>query len=181
MTKAFITKKQMVVSIVIIAIAIIAYAVSKMHNPSIGFAYFEPSYLPPSVSVKEKRISITRGYVAVEQNFRTEDWVYSIREDSSAASSSVGTANQDYDPKSVKPTCNVQKTSAQMQYRLCHWVDYGRIDVHEVIFIKDNTRIYSQIPSKTDQNISVDQIEKYIDSFQQKNTLGFPVLRSNGA
>ncbi len=180
MIKKLVTKKRLVVSFAIILIAIIAYALFKTNNPSIGFAYFEPSILPPTVSIKQKRISIAHGFISVEQNFRTEDWVYSIREYSSDRLNTIGTANQDYDPKSVKPTCTIQITPAQMHYRLCHWVDYGRIDVHEVIFIKDTTRIYSQIPSKTDQDISVDQIEKYIDSFQRKNTTGFPVLRSNG-
>lgn len=116
----------------------------------------------------------------VEQNFRTEDWVYVIQEESADKSSTIGTANQDYDPSSEIPTCRIQNTTADVRYRLCHWVDYGRINVHEVDFIKDGTRVYSQIPTQTNQAISIDQIEKYIDSFRQKRTLGFPILRSDG-
>lgn len=180
MTQITFPKSRLVVAVVLILIAATAYACFRMYSRSIGFTYFEPLYLPPNVSIKEKKISINRGYAAAGLNFRTEDWVYSIREDKSGASSQIGTAAQDYDPKSIKPTCLIQQTPAQMRYRLCHWVDYGRIDVHEVIFIKGDTYIYSQIPTKTDQTITVDQIEKYIDSFQRNATRGLPILRSVG-
>lgn len=181
MIKTTFTKKRVVVLFMLILVLMIAYAVFRVYNPRVNFAYFEPSYLPPNISIKEKRISITEGYIRVEQNFRTEDWVYAIEEDSAGQSTAIGDADQNYNPKSIKPTCMIQKTPAQTRYRLCHWIDYGRIDVHEITFIKDGTRIYSQMPSKTDQNITIDQIEKYIDSFQRKSTLGFPVLRSSGA
>jgi hypothetical protein len=173
------SKKYVIIVFLTIVIAVIAYTVFRQINPRVGFKYFEPAYLPPSTSIKEKRISITNSNISVEQNFRTEDWVYSIIEGADDGTRTIGTASQNYDAKSVKPTCSINKTPANTQYRICHWIDYGRIDVHEVTFIKDGTYIYSEIPT-TEQEISIEQIEKYIDSFVQKSTTGLPVLRSIG-
>jgi hypothetical protein len=157
---------------------VIGYVIFRQLNPSIGFKYYEPFSLPPNVSIKTKRVSITRGDIQVEQNFRTEDWVYSIRE--YKAQESIGTADQNYDPQSVKPTCNLRTSSAKMQYHICHWIDYGRIDVHEIKFIKDGTFINTQIPSSITVPISLSQIDQFVDSFKKASTIGFPVLRSNG-
>jgi hypothetical protein len=180
MTKRSFPRKQLVISLAVLAMAIIAGAIFRYNNPSVGFTYFEPAYLPAGTSIKAKRIDISKGYTSVDQNFRTEDWVYGIVEHRVDDTGSIDAASQNYDPESVEPTCSFSTTPAHMRYRLCHWVDYGRIDVHEVIFIKGNTYIYSEIPTGTDQTISVEQVEKYIDSFQQKSTLGLPVLRSAG-
>jgi hypothetical protein len=67
------------------------------------------------------------------------------------------------------------------RYRLCHWTDYSKIDVHEIQFIKDGTFINVQIPTKTSEVISVEEISKFVDSFTKKRTIGLPVLRSSGA
>jgi hypothetical protein len=174
------SKKYVIIVFLTIVIAVIAYTVFRQINPRVGFKYFEPAYLPPSTSIKEKRISITNSNISVEQNFRTEDWVYSIIEDKDDGSSSIGTANQDYDAKSVKPTCSIQNSPEKMKYRVCHWIDYGHINIHEVIFIKNCTYIYSLIPTTIDQEISSQEIENYVDSFVQKSTTGLPVLRSIG-
>jgi len=50
--------------------------------------------------------------------------------------------DRDYDVTSVKPTCSILTSQAQQQYRLCHWVDYGRISVYEVKFIKTGRTFY---------------------------------------
>jgi len=68
-----------------------------------------------------------------------------------------------------------------MQYRICHWIDYGRIDVHEVKFTKSATFINIQIPSSINEPISLQQIDQFVDSFKKASTIGFPVLRSNGS
>lgn len=184
MTRTLVTKKRITILVVFVLLLAGALAIIRIYNPDVGFTYFEPAYLPPNVSIKAKRISTFKNYselTQVEQNFRTEDWVYGIREAREDIFSGIGTASQDYDPTSVKPTCNLSTTPAGMQYRLCHWIDYGRINVHEVIFIKDGTRVYSQIPTETSQDVSIEDIEKYVDSFEQKSTLWFPVLHSIGA
>jgi hypothetical protein len=166
--------------VALLVLLVIGFIIFRHANPSVGFRYYEPSYLPPNVSIKEKRISISKSNVSVDQNFRTEDWVYSIIEDKDDGSTSIGTANQDYDAKSVKPTCNIQSSPANIKYRICHWIDYGRINVHEVTFIKNGTYIYSSIPTATDQEISTQEIGNYVDSFAPKSTMGLPVLRSIG-
>jgi hypothetical protein len=173
-------KKIIILVVALITFLVIGFIVFRHINPSVGFRYYEPSYLPPNVSIREKRIDISESNVSVDQNFRTEDWVYSIIEDKDDGSSSIGTANQDYDAKSVGPTCNIQNSPEKMKYRVCHWIDYGRINVHEVIFIKNGTYIYSAIPTTTDQEISPQETGKYVDSFTPKSTIGLPVLRSTG-
>jgi hypothetical protein len=151
----------------------------RLFNPDIGFVYFEPSYLPYNTSVKAKRITISASYTTVEQNFRTEDWVYSIIE--RKAVEPIGTTDQNYDAQSIKPTCTIEISPNTIRFRVCHWVDYGRINVHEIIFIKDGTYIYSQIPTALDQEITIQEAGKYVDSFERKMTFGFPVLHSVGA
>ncbi len=143
---------------------------------AVDFKYYEPSYFLPNVSIKEKRIDIGPGRVAAEQNFRTVDWVYSITE--YKANELIGSAGQNYDPKSVRPTCSIQDSLENIQYRLCHWIDYGRIDVHEIKFIKDGTFINIQIPTTINQQINIAEIDRFVDSFKQRSTFGLPVLHS---
>ena len=157
---------------------VIGFIIFRHFNPSLGFGYFEPSYLPPHTSIKAKRINITRGDIKVEQNFRTEDWVYSIREYKSR--DVVGTTVQNYDPKSLRPTCDTRSTPLRNLYRICHWIDYGKIDVHEAKFIKAGTFIAAQIPTTLNNSISLQQIDKFVDSFKPRSPTGFSVLHSNG-
>jgi hypothetical protein len=74
------SKKQLLFIIFAALILAIGWFVFRWFNPSVGFKYYEPSYLPPNVSIKDRRISITPYNKAVEQNFRTVDWVYEIKE-----------------------------------------------------------------------------------------------------
>jgi len=166
-------------ALALILVLSISYAVFRQFNPNIGFAYYEPTYLPPHVSIKAKLISMGHpGPIAVEQNFRTEDWVYSIRE--VKAETEIGTADQDYDPTSVKPTCNIQTSPAKMRYRLCHWIDYGHIDVHEIMFRKGDTFITVMMPTSLDNPLRMTDIDHFVDSFEKKSTIGLPVLRLSG-
>jgi hypothetical protein len=171
------SKKRGFLIVLTLVFLVIGFSIFLLYNPSVGFKYYQPSYLPPNVSIMERRISVTGGSTSVEQDFRTVDWVYEIQE--YKADSSIGTAQQNYDAKSVEPTCNILTSSANQQYRLCHWIDYGRIDVHQVIFIKDGTYITSEIPTNLQQQISIQEIGKYVDSFKQRATIGLPVLRSS--
>jgi hypothetical protein len=172
-------KKSKWLYIALFMLVVMGFIIFRLINPSVGFKYFEPSYLPSNVSIKAKRISITRGYTQVEQNFRTEDWVYSISEYKAAVP--IGSADQNLDAQSIKPTCNLQVSPLGMSYRVCHWIDYGRINVHEVKFIKEGTFVNVQIPTTLQEQISINQIDKFVDSFKKKSTVGIPVLRFNGA
>jgi len=71
-------------------------------HPSLGFRYYEPSYLPVGTSIKAKRISISPGYKDAELNFRTEDWVYEIQESKALHEDTIGMTDRDYDVTSVK-------------------------------------------------------------------------------
>lgn len=120
----------------------------------------------------------------INQSFRTEDWVYAINEyksDNRHGSETIGHADQNYDPKSTKPTCSILKSSANMPYRLCHWTDYDRINVFEVTFIRSGTFVRSTIPTDLNTDISITETGEFVDSFREKSTFGLPVLRSNGA
>jgi hypothetical protein len=173
-------KKFIWLAVVLLVLSGLGYVVFRIFNPSVGFAYYEPSYLPPNVAIRAKRISINEyASTQVEQNFRTEDWVYSIRE--YKATRPIGSAEQNYDDKSTEPTCSMFITPQKIEYRLCHWIDYGKINVHEVKFIKGTTFINTQIPTKVEEQISVEEISRFVDSFEKKSTVGLPVLRSSGA
>lgn len=179
------SKKTIVVMcMTVIVIVIIGIVIFRHFNPSLGFKYFEPSYLPPGISIKQKRISVlSGGYIEAEQDFRTVDWVYEIMEYKADGpvdgNSGIGTASQNYNTDSVKPTCDILSSTKGQQYRLCHWIDYGRIGVYQVNFIKDGTFINSEIPTTLQQKITISEISLYVDSFKSRWTLGIPVLRSN--
>lgn len=173
-------RKPLFITLAALLLVVIAFIFFILFNPSIGFTYYEPSYLPEGISIKAKRISIhEHGPTQVEQNFRTEDWVYTISE--YKALEDIGSAVQNYDETSIKPTCSIEKSPGKTEYRLCHWIDYGKIDVHEIKFVKGGTFIRVMMPSGINEKISVDEISKFVDSFNERSTLGFPVLRSSGA
>lgn len=50
------------------------------------------------------------------------------------------------------------------------WTHYGKIDVHEVKFIKDGAFINARIPTKTSETVSIEDIDKFIDSFSSRGT-----------
>lgn len=186
MSKSFNTprKKWILITAITGAILVAGLVAVRFTSPNVGFKYFEPTNLPSGISIKAKRIGIFDNNAQINQNFRTEDWVYAIDEyksDNRNGSATIGHANQDYDPKSVKPTCSILKSSTDLQYRLCHWIDYERINVFEVTFIKDGTFIQSKIPTDLNTDISIKEIDEFVDSFREKSTFGLPVLSSNGA
>lgn len=167
------SKKIRRLCLIAVAIVLIGYVALRLLRPGIGFTYYQPGYLPPGVSIKARRITIIRNDASVEQDFRTNDWVYEIQE--YKARTSIGTAAQNYDPKSVKPTCSLLTSPVGQHYRLCHWVDYGQIDLHQVIFIKSGTYIRADIPTSLQQPISTAEINKFVDSFKHASTRGLPV------
>jgi hypothetical protein len=183
MNRAKSKKSRVFIYVIVAAIVLIAVVVFRYLNPSLGFKYFEPSYLPPGVSVKQKRISIAAGrYIEAEQDFRMVDWVYEITEYKAGGpdgGNSIGSASQNYSTESGKPTCDIISSSKGQQYRLCHWVDYGRTGVYEVKFIKDRTFVDSEIPTTLQQKLTINEISLYVDSFKSAWALGMPVLRSN--
>jgi len=177
---AKVTRKNITLGLLVVIVLAMALGIFRYYNPGIGigFAYYTPSYLPPNVSIKERRISINKYSKQIEQNFRTVDWVYEIQE-YDAIGSSIGTAQQNYDSKSVNPTCSILVSNNRQRYRLCHWIDYERINVHQVIFIKHGTYIRADIPISLSQDISKADIGKFVDSFKRSVPLFMPVLRSN--
>lgn len=172
-------KKIALLSIGLFLAVAASLAIFCITNPHIDFTYFEPSYLPPNTTINAKRIVVTHSRIFVEQNFRTEDWVYAI--DQYKAEEPVGSAEQNFDAESIKPTCDLRITPEGVGYRVCHWIDYGRINVYEVRFIKEGTFVNAKIPTTLDQHVSMEQIDTFVDSFVHKDTFGFPVLRTNGA
>lgn len=155
-------------------------------TPPVDFTYYEPTSLPPGMSIQQKRVTVlspvgssTRTFSA-GQNFRTEDWVYEIYQyrDKGLA---IESALQDFDASSVKPTCSFYTSPGRQYYRLCHWVDYGRIGVYEIKFTRGGTRFDVRMPTEVNQKLSLEEINKFVDSFTPKSTFGLPVLVTSGA
>jgi hypothetical protein len=165
----------------VVVFLVAGFGIFKLLNPNVGFTYYEPAYLPPGVTVKAKRIFTHKDYRRVEQNFGTDNWIYSIDEYKAGEDATIGTVSGKYDEDSEKPSCEVRKSAAGMRYRLCHWIDYGRTNVYEVKFIKDGTYVNAQIPSALNERIGKGEIDKFVDSFKEKTTIGIPVHRSTGA
>lgn len=172
------SKKRVLVSALLVLIFLLGFLIDSVIHPRMNFTYYEPSYLPDGISIKQKRIQIASGDKSASQNFRTEDWVYDITE--FKADTDIGSANQDYSPTSKQPTCELRTTPKHQQYRVCHWIDYGKIDVTEVKFIKQGTFIWAAMPIEVGKQLPLTQIDTFIDSFHKSSTWGFPVIRSNG-
>jgi hypothetical protein len=136
-----------------------------------GFQYYVPQKLPRGIHITDSRISVfeeanTIYSVGAELNFRTEDWVYSIREYRSGGAPEV-TKLRDFNTDSILPTCMQRTTEAGQGYRLCHWLDYGRISVYEIKFAKGDTYFDSQFPAKKSQVIPMSELDAYVDSFKK--------------
>jgi len=169
-------KKQKLVSFVfVLVLLIVAFSMYWLHqsnsplaNATYGFKYLEPKKLPPGVKIVGKRISVASEAgkiygVQAEINLRPVDWVYAIRESKDDGTTPIATA-QKYGPNSVKPTCS-QEGAAKHSYRLCHWIDYGTIQVYEVKFTQDGTYIEAEIPLETKGQISISSLNDFVDSF----------------
>lgn len=168
--------KLTVISIALILAALAGYYVFRLYHPAVGFRHFEPSYALPGVTITDRRISITNGSMATEQNFGTKDWTYAITE--RKAGGPLGNGIQNYNPASIKPTCKTQTSPENMRYRLCHWIDYGRTNVYEITFIKLGTLVRAVIPTGLDKPLAIDNLSKFVDSFRQRSTLWLPVVSS---
>jgi len=153
-----------------------------------SFQYYNPTKLPAGFAITAKRIDIglaTNAPVA-EMNLRTEDWVYEISESDGGLAEPTTTEVDvnNYTPNSVKPTCTGITSSQKQYYRLCHWLDYGRISVYEVKFMKyDNnhenpTFIVTEFPSTKDRIIDQSEIDNYVDSFVKARASGFKLLNA---
>jgi hypothetical protein len=173
------TGAYIVLGIIILVVALVIYWIAHTFFPSLGFTYYEPTYLPPGVSIKERRIDIYHNNnKTAEMNFRTVDWVYSLAEYPSEGNNNLGTARQNFSVDSIKPTCSLLTTPQKTKYRLCHWVDYGHYSVYEVRFTHGGTYMWGRLVENLSTKLGPTEIGKFIDSFQPKSTHGFPVLRS---
>lgn len=186
--KKLLTTKSLFAFTVLLVVLSAGIVVFRVYGSPISFAYYEPSYLPPGVSITEKRISIiddgkNRSESASLRLEKTA-WTYSINQFELRDTSSIGESSQNYDAKSIKPTCSIFETAKGTEFRLCHWVDDweshggGEISVYEIKFIKGTTFFWGRIPSETGTIITVDDISRFIDSFERKSTDGVPIKRS---
>ena len=141
-----------------------------MSNPQYGFSYLEPTKLPAGVKIVGKRIDVFGEGgkifgVDAEINLRPVDWVYAIQESRYKADEDVTiTAQHSFNPTSAKPTCS-QEQAPTLSYRLCHWIDYGKISVYEVKFVQNGTYIDARIPFETNSQIPLSALSSFVDSF----------------
>ena len=151
-----------------------------LSDPTAGFQFLVPTKLPAGFRITAKWINIKHGAsgtlksVAVEMNLRTEDGVYDIQE-SRATNEDTSTSLRNFDPMSVLPTCASRESSDGQQYRLCHWVDYGKISVYEVEMITQGVYIHTSFPTTRDRVLSDEELGTFVDSFAPSNPSGIPI------
>lgn len=161
---------------------------SAFTNPKFGFQYYKPTELPSGFRISEKRIDLGMRPqdMAAEMNLRNGDWVYEIRETNGNFSdpSAMSTTANNYNPLSSSVTCSARVSPKEQGYRLCHWVDYGRISVYEVRFLKydkdkagNSTFIDTEFPAIISKVISSSEINKYVDSFTKTRATGFKLMQ----
>jgi hypothetical protein len=144
----------------------------------------EPAKLPLDIKIINKRLGLKHSSshklrsAWAELNFRTEDWVYSIQESKPESSDEEGTVTdlRNFDPSSVKPTCTQGKSPKGNMYRVCHWIDYGRISVYEVNNIQHGVYVRTRFPTSLQKPIALRDIGAYVDSFKPADPSGLPIL-----
>lgn len=156
-----------------------------LSNSKYGFQFYQPTRLPDGIHIMQKRITINKPSgvftgIQAEMNFRTVDWIYSIQESrintsASPDSGTVTTKLRNYNPKSADWTCRQQVSPKGQTYRLCHSVDYGKIGVFAINFIKSQTYISTKFPTTIDTVFSTSQFDAYVDSFTKAKAAGFKI------
>jgi len=169
---------------VVLLVIALPWAVYDHVQHQVDFQFYEPTQLPVGVSIRQKRLD-RGGYggspVRIELDFRRVDWVYSVDElKATNARHDTMTTLHNYDPTSVGVTCTQRHTASGMSYRLCHWIDYGRINVYQINFVKGGTYVTCQMPNESKTVISVASLDAFVDSFKPASTAGLPVLDAVG-
>lgn len=173
-----------IVAVVLIIFGVFSYHRVQKTDPlkdaKLGFQYLYPTRLPSGIRIVSSRIAVKHaagggyGSVAAEMTFRDSEWVYGIQE-ARANGEDVAVKSNDYSPASVLPTC-VQKTSGEQSFRLCHWIDYRKISVFEVKFIKSGVYVVARLPSTINKPISEAELMAFVQSFNPADASGLPVL-----
>lgn len=163
-----------------------------LDEPAVGFQMYTPRKLPDGFQITDKRISVHSTYfydkengdpnkirdVTLEMNLRHEDWVYAIvqRRAKSDHKAEVTATYTGYDSTSITPSCMNRTSDTGKRYRLCHWVDYGKISVFEVKFIEGDTYIDTTFPTTLQNSIEVSEIDRYVESFEATKPEGIETL-----
>jgi hypothetical protein len=142
-----------------------------LFDPKWGFQFYVPQQLPSGIHATGSRIDVGSSDgkifgVSAEMNYGTTNWIYSLSEYRSDGTQER-TSLRNFDTNSVLPTCTQRVTRANQDYRLCHWIDYGRISVYEIKFTKNGTAFHSAFPAKKGQVIPMSELDAYVDSFKK--------------
>ena len=175
------------IAAIVIIICAAATMLYQMYRSPISFDYYEPSYLPPTVTITDKRIIIiddgkNRSEKAALRLEKTA-WTYAINQ-VAHTTQTLGEAEQDYTPRSNEPSCSMLESPKRLEFRLCHWVDNweshggGEVSVYEVKFIKGSTYFWGRIPTSMDNIFTIDEIGDFIDSFKKVDIDGVRIERS---
>jgi hypothetical protein len=140
-----------------------------LSDPKWGFQFYVPQKLPYGFRITDSRISVGSSDgkvfgIGAEMNFGTKNWIYSLSE-SRNTEDYKHADSQNFNPDSVNPTCMQRITKSHQEYRLCHWLDYDRISVYEIKFIKGNVNFDTNFPAKKGQIIPMSELDTYVDSF----------------
>jgi hypothetical protein len=152
-----------------------------LSDSKVGFQYLYPTKLPSGFSIKSQRISLSHSKphqlssLAVEMNLRTSDWVYSIQE-SKYTNEDLTVKTDDYDSSSIEHTCKDTKTQNNRTYKVCHWVDYKKINVFQVEFVQGNTLVDTKFPTPLDRTLTTEDFDTFINSFVSRKVPELPIL-----
>lgn len=152
-----------------------------LRDSKLGFQYLYPAQLPRGIHIVSQRIDASHSpggqfaSVAAEMTFRQEDWVYGIRE-TKLKGENIPTQLNNYSVASTKPSCKQVAMSHQSSFRLCHWIDYGRISVFEVKLVKAGVYIEATLPTSIDKPITESELRTFVSSFEPADPSGLPIL-----
>lgn len=169
-------KRFILLILAVVIVALLAFVADWVYryefplsNPTYGFQFLRPSKLPPGFRITASRIGVDAegGKIfgmSAEMNLRTVDWVYEISE-TKYTGQDFHTTLRNFNPTSVKPTCEQVTTPVGKSYRLCHWIDYGRISVYEVKFAQVGIFIDATFPAGLHQTVTTSSLSNFVDSF----------------
>ncbi len=153
-----------------------------LSDSKVGFRLLYPNTLPPGYAVKTKTIYIhhSRPHVlkdaSIVMSFRKQDALYGIQERRANNEDTTTTKLDNFDPVSKEPTCTQRQTPKGQEYRLCHWIEFGKVSVFEVKLIMQGIYFQATFPASQDAPLSETELNAFIDSLHVINPSGISIM-----
>lgn len=158
--------------IAVLLLGILGYGVYHWRATRIDFTHFEPSYLPASGTLAQRRLikdERNNGtFIRTTQNFRAKDgWYYGITQWPGQHASAGGGLTKD--PRIA--SCRWVETPHKQTYRLCYHHADEMLTTH-VELNRGTTYLELYFPRRIEQA----DITTMIDSLKPASTLWLPVI-----